>query len=247
MRYDLGVSSAAKANDFAVDVRRRQIIEHVPVKGKSILDIGCGNGLYTLALAGLAKESVGVDIGWEALTEAEENKVRLGRDTEFVRALAESLPFAERSFDIVLAIEVLEHVRSEEGAMQEAGRVLKDRGWLVVYVPNKLYPFETHGLRIRDRCYSVFHGSVPFLSWAPEFIRRRFAGARIYSRKQIVRLVEGYGFVVQDVDYMYPPLDKLGSELARGVLRKMLAVLESNRLLRRFGMSVFIVARKGTG
>ena len=71
-------------------------------------------------------------------------------------------------------------------------------------------------------------------------------GARIYSKKQIVRLVEKYGFTVQDVDYMYPPLDRLGSELTKGVLRKIMSVLEHNRLLKRFGMSIFIVARRGT-
>jgi len=247
MQYMLGDSSAASIDAFVVQRRIRQILKHTPLEDKTILDIGCGNGLYILALANLAKESVGIDMRREALIEAIKNKAKLGKDTEFVRALAEELPFSDHSFDIVLVIDVLEHVRSDEKTIEEANRVLKYNGWLVIYVPNKLHPLETHGLRIGNKYYKMFNHSVPFLSWAPKFVRRKFAVARIYNNKQIFKLVEKYGFTVQHVDYIYPPLDKFrSSELIKGVLRKIMFVLEHNRLLKRFGMFIFIVARKGT-
>jgi 2-polyprenyl-3-methyl-5-hydroxy-6-metoxy-1,4-benzoquinol methylase len=244
-RYGLGVSSAASIDDFAIEKRKGQILEYIPLEGKTMLDIGCGNGLYILALASLAKKTVGIDIRHEVLTEATKNKVKLGRDTEFIRAAAESLPLCDSTFDVVLLVEMLEHVRSEGRVLEETNRVLKNEGYLLIYVPNKLYPFEEHGLRIRQRNFEgLYGGSIPFFSWCPQVVRNKFERARIYTKGQIVRLVEKYGLTVQDVDYMYPPLDRLGSELTKGVLRKIMSVLEHNRLLKRFGMSIFIVAQK---
>ena len=147
-RYGLGVSTAASIDDFVVEKRKTQILKHISLGGKTMLDIGCGNGLYTLALASLARKTVGIDIRQEVLTEASKNKIKLGRDTEFIRAAAESLPLCGSIFDAVLFIEVLEHVQSEEGVLREANRVLKNDGYLLIYVPNKLYPFDMHGLRV---------------------------------------------------------------------------------------------------
>lgn len=244
-RYGLGVSSAASIDDFAVEKRKTQILKHISLGGKTMLDIGCGNGLYTLALASLAKKTVGIDIRQEVLMQATINKTEIGREVEFIRGAAESLPLCGSIFDAVLFIEVLEHVQSEEGVLREANRVLRNGGYLLIYVPNKLYPFDEHGLRIGQRnLKGLYGGSIPFFSWCPQLIRNKFENARIYTEGQIVRLVERHGFIIQTVDYIYPPLDRLGSEIAKRVLRKLLSVLDHNRFLKRFGMSIFIVAQK---
>lgn len=247
-RYGLGAPSASSIDDFAVEKRRRQILKYISLEGKAILDAGCGNGLYTLTLANLAKESIGVDIRQVVLIEAIKNKARLNRNTEFIQALAESLPLHDSSFDVVLLIEMLEHVRSEERVLAEAKRVLKNEGYLLIYVPNKLYPFDEHGVRIGQRnIKGLYGGSIPFFSWCPQLIRKKFERARIYTKGQIVKLVEEHGFTVQDVDYMYPPLDRLRGESRKDVLRKFMLVLECNRFLKRFGMSIFVLAQKREG
>jgi ubiquinone/menaquinone biosynthesis C-methylase UbiE len=246
-RYGLGTSSATSIDDFAVEKRKRQILKYISLKEKTILDIGCGNGLYTIALASLVKNSVGVDIRSKVLIEATKSKTRLDGNTEFIRASAENLPLRDSTFDVVLLVEMLEHVQSEEMTLNEANRVLKDGGYLVIYVPNKLYPFDEHGLKIGHKnLKGIYGGSIPFFSWCPQWIRNKFENARIYTKGQIVKLVEEHGFTVQDVDYMYPPLDRLKTEFTKGVLRKIMSLLEHNRLLKRFGMSIFIVARRGT-
>jgi ubiquinone/menaquinone biosynthesis C-methylase UbiE len=244
-RYGLGTSSATSIDDFAIEKRKTQILKHISLTGKIMLDIGCGNGLYTLALASLAKKTVGIDIRQEVLTEATKNKIKLGGDTGFIRALAESLPLRNSTFNIVLLVEMLEHVQSEEMTLNEANRVLKDDGYLIIYVPNKLYPFDQHGLRVGQRDFKgIYGGSIPFFSWCPQVLRNKFERARIYTKGQIVRLVEKYSFAVLNVDYMYPPLDRLRSEFGKDVLRKFMSVLEHNRFLKGFGMSIFIVAQK---
>ena len=244
-RYGLGVSSAASIGDFAVEKRKRQILKYISLEGKAILDVGCGNGLYTLTLASLARKAVGVDIRQEVLTEATKNKIKLGRDTGFIRAVAESLPLCNSTFDVVLLVEMLEHVQSQQKTLEEVNRVLKGGGYLIIYVPNKLYPFDVHGLRVGRRSLNgLYGGSMPFFSWCPQFIRKKFERARIYTKGQITRLVESHGFIIQTVDYMYPPLDRLGNRFSKSTLRKIISGFERNRLLKRFGMSLLIVAQK---
>lgn len=244
-RYCLGVSTAASINDLAIEKRKRQIERQMSLEGKRVLDMGCGNGLYTIELGRLAKGTVGIDISREALSEAIKNRAELGGGMELIQASAESLPLRGQSFDVVLAIEMLEHVQSDDRALEEAGRVLKDEGCLLIYVPNKLYPFDTHGLRIGQRYFEgLYGGSIPFFSWCPQWIRNRFECARIYTKGQIAKLLEKRGFTIRAVDYIYPPLDRPGSSSARSVLRKIMAACEQNRFLKRFGMSMLIAARK---
>lgn len=171
--------------------------------------------------------------------------MQLNGSSEFIKACAENLPFCNSCFDIVIAIETLEHVNNQEMALREASRALKKDGYIVVYVPNRRYPLETHGVRLGKKAKYVLHREVPFFSWAPRFIRKSFETARIYSKREIVGIIEKEGFTVWKVDYMYPPLDRLGSKLARALLRRFLACLEGNSLTRGFGMSIFVLAKKG--
>lgn len=244
MKYDLGGSTASNIEDFAITKRTGQVLKYLCLGGRTLLDIGCGNGLYTVRFAEGTRRTIGLDIADGPLNEARQNRARLKGSAEFVKASAESLPFSGGTFDVVLAIEVLEHTENQDSVLKEANRILKDGGCLVLYVPNKLYPFETHGLKLGRRTFRGFHGSVPFFSWCPRLLRNKLERARIYHKREILSLVERNGFTVREVDYMYPPLDRLGSEWAKAFLRKFLATLEGNRFLKKFGMSIFILAQK---
>ena len=158
MNLGPGASTASSVNDFAVQKRTRQVLGCLALKGKVTLDVGCGNGLYTIKFAELAQDIIGVDINEESLKEARRNKLELNGSGEFIRASAENLPFYNSCFDVVIAIETLEHVKNQERALQEASRVLRKDGYLVTYVPNRLYPLETHGLTIGNKMIHGFHG-----------------------------------------------------------------------------------------
>lgn len=244
MNYDLGASSASNIDDFAITKRTNQVLQYLSLQGKTLLDIGCGNGLYTVRFAESARRTIGLDLADGPLNEARRKWAQPKGNIEFVKASAERLPFSNGAFDIVVAIEVLDHIENHNGALKEANRVLKDGGYLVVYVPNKLYPFETHGLKLGRRTLHGFHGSIPFFSWCPQLLRKRFERARIYRKKEIVSLVERNGFTIGKVDYMYPPLDRLGNEWTKAFLRKFLAILDGNRFMKRFGMSILVLAQK---
>lgn len=96
--------------------------------GQRVLDLGCGKGRFARALAALGAEVVGVDLSASMLAEAS------GFDR--ARASARSLPFAESVFDVVVAVEVLEHVGAVEPVLREARRVLRPGGRLLVVDKN---------------------------------------------------------------------------------------------------------------
>lgn len=98
--------------------------------GRRVLDIGCRTGALTRAYAD-GNEVVGLDVDRTALAEAD----RLGIDTVWAD-VDQGLPFDDESFDIVVAGEVLEHVRFPDRLLGEVGRVLRPGGTIVGSVPN---------------------------------------------------------------------------------------------------------------
>ena len=99
------------------------------------LDVGCGDGRTEGRwLSQRAGSYVGVDISHVAVDTARS----LGLDARVIDD-ASSLPFASNSFDLVVCLEVLEHMLEPLQAAQEISRVLKPGGVLVASVPNLVY------------------------------------------------------------------------------------------------------------
>ena len=89
------------------------------------------------------------------------------------------------SMDAVVSFEVLEHVPDEMAALNEIHRVLRPGGRLALTVPNRWWIFETHGTSLPVLPWN----RVPFFSWLPRRLHDRWARARIYRRRQIIRLL----------------------------------------------------------
>ena len=109
-----------------VDLFRR----YVGGPGRRVLDLGCRDGALTQAYAE-GNDVVGVDADREALAEAAE----LGIETHWAD-LDQPLEFTDESFDVVVAGELLEHLRDPERLVEEAHRVLRAGGTFVASVPN---------------------------------------------------------------------------------------------------------------
>jgi len=99
-----------------------------PLRGKRILDLGCGKGRFACRLAEAGADVVGIDLSAKMLEEAG------GLDR--VRCSARRLPFASGAFDAVIAIEVFEHLESVDDALCEARRVLRVGGSLAIIDKN---------------------------------------------------------------------------------------------------------------
>lgn len=95
------------------------------------IDVGCGDGTYEQALKGTFCHLVGLDLSLENLKTS--RKLQKKREVDFVLADVEYLPLKDRSANIVLCSEVLEHVRNSHLALSELSRIFKDA--MIVSVP----------------------------------------------------------------------------------------------------------------
>jgi len=111
--------------------------------GKTVLDVACGSGYGSGLLAETAAQVIGTDIAREAVDYARRHYD--SRQTAFLRADCLSLPFREASFDLVVAFEIIEHIRDAPGFLIELRRVLAPNGLLLVSTPNRLYYTEDRG------------------------------------------------------------------------------------------------------
>jgi SAM-dependent methyltransferase len=113
---------------------RRVILSAMPPRpGASLLDLGCGDGAWTVKVAGhvRAERVLGVEFIEEFARAAE----RAGVDV-VAADLGEPLPLDDRSVDVVHSNQVIEHLPGTDAFMREIGRVLKPGGYAVVSTNN---------------------------------------------------------------------------------------------------------------
>ncbi|HBT47758.1 MAG TPA: ubiquinone biosynthesis protein UbiE [Peptococcaceae bacterium] len=116
-------------------IEKEAIYEYLqPRSGMEILDIGCGTGNFSIELARLGARVTGIDVSEPMLEKAREKAAREGVTVRFLRADARRLPFEEGTFDAVVSVTALEFVTDLRAALQEAYRVLRAGGRLVVGV-----------------------------------------------------------------------------------------------------------------
>jgi SAM-dependent methyltransferase len=102
-------------------------------RGDRALDLGCGEGLFTAALAEAGADAVGVEVAEAALARARAAHPEL----DFrIAPIDGPLPFDDGAFDLVWASEVIEHVADTEHRLREVRRVLAPGGRLLVTTPN---------------------------------------------------------------------------------------------------------------
>jgi 2-polyprenyl-3-methyl-5-hydroxy-6-metoxy-1,4-benzoquinol methylase len=105
----------------------------------SYLDAGCGDGRFLAALADLGPvpaRVVGVDIAESILATAKLATARAGIQAELVRGNLERLPLGDAEFELVVSIQVLEHLLDPASGVRELARVLRPGGTLLLSTDN---------------------------------------------------------------------------------------------------------------
>lgn len=134
-------------------------------KGRSVLEVGCGEGSKLESLPGKVK--IGTDISRTGLNAAKKRLKNL------VEANSENLPFSNQSIEVVVSFFTLEHFTNPEAVVLEMLRVVKVGGHLVFLAPNFGSPLGASpcfvGSRVKKLVTGLVHDLIPFsgsrLNW----------------------------------------------------------------------------------
>ena len=229
--------------------KRLEFLERqVGVRGKKFIDCGCGAGEYVLALRRVGADAYGIEYSESKVGDA--RQAGAGPDLVWQGDIANT-DCPTNAFDVALLNEVLEHVPDEALALREVHRILKPGGTLVVFSPNRLYPFETHGVYLRSSGARVPH-YLPFVPYVPLALGRRFLHywARNYWPGELSKLVRAAGFRVLETKYVWQTFENISRRqpalisFLRPALRKVASIAERVPVLRALGVSQVVIARK---
>ncbi|MEP7039061.1 MAG: class I SAM-dependent methyltransferase [Acidobacteriota bacterium] len=205
------------------------------VQSLKILDVGCGTGANLEMLANFG-EAEGVDVSDDAL------KFCQAKGLKAHKGLAEKLPFADESFDVATALDVVEHLDDDIAGLKEMHRILKTGGKTLIFVPAFMW------------------------LWG---VQDDISNHRIrYTKKQIVERLQKAGFEIERATYanwtFFAPIlggrtlmkitgikpeseNNVNVSALNGIFGKIFSA-EKHWLKRRdfpFGVSIVVVAKKG--
>lgn len=120
-------------------ILQRQIVLHKWVtqfaRDRVVLDAGCGEGYGSALLADLAKKVVAIDYDTSIIKHAKEKYRK--HNLEFLIMDVQKLSFPQDLFDVVVSLDVIEHLKEFDQYLSEIKRVLKPGGLLIISTPNK--------------------------------------------------------------------------------------------------------------
>ena len=219
--------------------RRLEMILHAAgerIKGQ-ILENGCGVGMYVEHLSPFGGTVIGLEYDFERADEARKNSPHI------INAAGEFVPLALSTFDLILSHEVLEHVQDDRAAVCEMIRTLKPGGRVLLFVPNRGYPFETHGIYWNGKYH---FGNKLFVNYLPRALRNRLAPhVRVYSRTDLQKLFEGLPVKLIERKVIFGAYDNIIARFGSlgKALRGVLQFLEKTPL-NVLGLSHFWVIEK---
>ena len=162
-----------------------------------VLDIGAGAGIYSLILSRLGYECHAVDT-WSEYEELYNNRMGNKKDilerfeksnvkTKECDILASPLPFPDGEFDLVLFLDVIEHLKTPKKALKEISRVLHRGGYVIIETPNTA--------SLSNRVKALFGKSVYAANLDYWFNTDQFFGhLREYTATEIMWMLEQCGF-----------------------------------------------------
>jgi SAM-dependent methyltransferase len=179
--------------DMAFKKRVQTIFDWVqPTDDSVILDMPCGRGFYLNMLRHVCNCTiVGAELDWDVILKAQRNVAHYG-DIPLHRAKIEYLPYADNTFDAVIYSEILEHIDDDVRALQEAYRVLKPGGVVVVTVPHANYPFWWDPInKTLETLFNTHIQHGPFAGlWANH--------VRLYTPTELRNAAQAAGFRVEE-------------------------------------------------
>jgi len=142
--------------------------------GRAVLDIGAAQGLHVVALRREGLEACGLEPWQEAVDASREIAERTDTPIPMSLGTAERLPYDDASFDLVIAVSVMEHVDDPDQVFREVRRVLRPGGGFYFYTSSAVSPRQNE---IRG---------FPAFSWYPGPVKRRILDWAMENRPAII-------------------------------------------------------------
>jgi 2-polyprenyl-6-hydroxyphenyl methylase / 3-demethylubiquinone-9 3-methyltransferase len=156
LRVDYIVALATRY--FAETADKSSVSGDKPLAGLKILDIGCGGGLLAEPLAAFGADMTAIDPAPQNIEVARRHAEKSGLEIDYRETTAEELTAAGNSFDIVLCMEVIEHVRDVRKFVSVAGSMVRPGGLLVAATLNRT---------LKSFALAIF-GAEYILRWIPK-------------------------------------------------------------------------------
>jgi len=156
---------------------------------------------------------------------------------------AEALPYPDNHFDTIISHEVIEHVVDDRLAAAEMVRVLKIGGRIVLFCPNRWYPFETHGYYWKGEYH---FGNTPLINYLPDRWRNQLAPhVRAYTKRGILSLFAEQPAELVHHSRIYGGYDNIIARVGKPaqIVRDTLYRLEQS-VLDTWGLSHLLVIEK---
>jgi SAM-dependent methyltransferase len=178
---------------FTKDVRKKRFLEEIgatadDLPGKTLLDVGCGNGVLTNAIAGYGVQTIGIDVSYSIERAFHNND---NPNAHFIQCDLQNPPFISGYFDIVYSTGVIHHTNNTELSFSCLTPLVKPSGRLYVwlYKPEKDLRHRaivrirrfTHRLPIWLQYFLYFTFLVP---WG--LLKERLRGKKLTWREQLI-------------------------------------------------------------
>ena len=178
---------------------QRDALSGRPLDGLSLLDIGCGGGLLSEPMTRLGASVTGVDASGRNITVSALHAERQGLSIDYRQGTAEALAGSGAQFDIVMALEIVEHVSDVDLFLRSCGNMVKPGGLLFLSTLN----------RTAKAWAMAIAGAEYVLGWLP---RGTHDWKKFLKPSEAVRGLRGGGIDAQEiVGVVYSPLSRLWS------------------------------------
>jgi 2-polyprenyl-6-hydroxyphenyl methylase / 3-demethylubiquinone-9 3-methyltransferase len=185
--------------DRAAQHWQRDPLSGAPLQGLSLLDIGCGGGLLSEPMARLGAQVTGVDAAARNIRVAAQHAEKQGLDIDYRQGAAEALAASGSQFDIVLALEIVEHVADVPLFLKSCGQMVKPGGLLFLSTLN----------RTAKAWALAIAGGEYILRWLP---RGTHDWKKFLKPSEVVNGLDAAGIAAQEiVGVVYSPLSRAWS------------------------------------
>jgi ubiquinone/menaquinone biosynthesis C-methylase UbiE len=218
--------------------RLQMILQQVDLTDKRILEAGCGIGTYASQFRRRFTPFVeAFDIELERVQAAQAEVPHV------IVAAGEALPYPDNYFDVVFSNEVIEHVVDDRQFARELVRVTAPGGYVMLFCPNRWYPFETHGHYWKGEYH---FGNTPLINYLPNRWRDQLAPhVRVYTSHSLRNIFTDQPVRITHHRRIFGGYDNITyhAPLLGKILRGILYGLEKTPF-RWFGLSHWLVLQK---